>query len=212
MIDICMLIHNRPRITTASLAEIHNRTTTPHRLIVYDNGSDEGTRVILQEFQMAGIIDLVVFSQENNGVHWGHNKLLERVETPLFVSTDNDIIPESPVDGVDWLAKLIYLMEENEDYAAIACRPHAMIGDNVNRMFPPAAPPLGERGPGGAVLGLMRTPAVIEVGGWDQVKRPSRNHEERWICKRLREAGYKVGYSAQTYALHLWGNPNNGED
>jgi len=146
-----------------------------------------------------------------NGIHYARNKLLESVIYKLFVSTDNDIVPQSPVDGADWLQLLTDLMERHPDYAAIALRPHIMIGDRVEEMFKDA-PEVVERAHVGAVLRMMRTEAVIDVGGWSDKIQPGRNNEEQWICGKLRKAGWKVGYARDIHAIHCFGNPELGED
>jgi GT2 family glycosyltransferase len=207
-----MLSCNRKRITRTTIEEIKRRTMTPHRLVVLDNGSVDGSDVMLYDMQRDGVIDGAVFSTENKGVHWGHNALLDLVETPLYVCADNDLVPQSPIGGLDWLMRLMLLMERHmEDYAAIACRPHVMIGDSVVKMFADA-PEVVERGHIGAHLRLMRTEAVRATGGWQRQVRPSRNHEEKWICKRLKKDGWKVGYSRDIRCIHLFGDPELGED
>jgi len=211
MIDIAMLSCNRKRITRISIEEIKKRTTTEHRLIVLDNGSIDGSARMLDDLWCDDIIDGFATSAQNNGVHWGHNRLLEIVETPLYICADNDLIPQSPMDGIDWLTRLVDLMERHPDYAAIACRPHIMIGDSVVKIFTDA-PEVVERGHIGAHLRLMRTEAVRTVGGWQKQVRPSRNHEEKWICGKLKKAGWKVGYSRDVRCIHLFGDPELGED
>ena len=210
MIDICMLTCNRARITKIAIEELNWRTTTEHRLVVVDNGSTDGTPDMLADLYGDGLIDELALLPDNTGVHWGHNTLLEMVRSELYVSTDNDLVPQSPIIGGDWLALLVDLMALNPDYAAIACRPHVMIGDGRD-MFD-GSPPIKERGHIGAHLRLMNTAAVREAGGWAKEKRPSRNHEEKWICGRLRKAGYKVGYSRDVRAIHFFGDNELGED
>lgn len=206
-----MLSCNRKRVTRISIEEIKRRTTTPHKLTVLDNGSTDSTRQMLLDLLHDGLIDCVVWQEENNGVHWGHNRLLEMVESDMYVCADNDLVPQSPVDGDDWLTRLLSLMDENDNFAAIACRPHVMIGDSVVKMFADA-PPVVERGWVGAHLRLMRTEAVRSVGGWRKDVRPSRNNEEKWICGRLKRAGWKIGYARDVRCIHQFGDPELGED
>jgi len=208
MIDIMMLSCNRKRITRTSIEGIQRRTTTPHKLTVLDNGSVDGSTKMLVDMEVDGVIDRVIVSGDNKGVHWGFNRLLDLVMDPFYVCTDNDIIPPYSIEEGDWLSRLLMLMDEHDDYAAIACRPHIMIGDNHERMFRDA-PPVRERGHVGAVLRLMRTDAVREVGGWKKDVRPSRNNEEWYICGKLREVGWKVGYSRDVRIIHLFGEGEN---
>ena len=212
MTDIMMLSCNRSRLTELSIREIAARTTTPCRLVVLDNGSTDDTPQMLQRLYLEGIVHKLLLHPENCGVHWGHNRLLDEVESDLYVCADNDLIPQSPVDGVDWLALLLRLITLYPDYSAIACRPHVMIGDNVDKMFAPGVPEIVQRAHIGAHLRLMRADAVRDVGGWQKQVRPSRNHEEKWICGRLRKAGWKVGYSRDIHCIHQFGDSDLGED
>ncbi|MHA2264270.1 MAG: glycosyltransferase family A protein [Candidatus Thorarchaeota archaeon] len=211
MIDIALLSCNRARITELTIREIKSRTTTPHRLIVLDNGSIDNSPTILLQLHSQSLIDKLILSDDNSGVHWGHNRLLQEVtSSPYYICADNDLIPCSPTSEGDWLSRLITLAESNPSYAAIACRPHIMIGDN-RRLFD-NSPPIKERGHIGAHLRIMHTAAVRETGGWSQQKRPSRNNEERWICGKLKQLGHKVGYSRDIRCIHLFGEESLDED
>ena len=210
-IDIALLSCNRRRITEASIRAIQERTTTPHRLLVLDNGSVDGSDDLIKALAAEGLVDGYELSADNNGVHWGFNCLLDWAQSDPYICTDNDIIPPVPVDGRDWLSRLLDLAQRHPDYAAIACRPHVMIGDNVKRMFADA-PEVVQRGHVGAVLRLMRPGLVREAGGWKKIKQASRNNEEWHICGKLRKAGYKVGYARDLRIIHLFGEPEYSED
>jgi|OM-RGC.v1.010594941 Glycosyltransferases, probably involved in cell wall biogenesis len=210
MIDIAVLTYNRRRLSETMLRELARRTShTPHRVIVVDNGSTDETPEMLEVLWDEGLVNDLILLPENTGTHWGRNVGLARVTSDLFVSTDDDIVPENVRDGTDWLAKLVALMEERPELAALACRPHVMIGDNVYRMFEDA-PPVRKRGHVGGALRLMRTQAVRDVGGWQNVKRPKRDNEERYICGKLKRAGWWVGYARDVRCIALWGE--EGED
>lgn len=210
-IDICMLVYNRPRITETSIRELKSRTLTPYHLIVLDNGSNAQTGDLLVQLCDEDLIDLLLYLDTNTGVHNGHNVLLAHTRSPIYVSTDNDIIPQSPVDGRDWLSLSLELLHANPSYAALSLLPHFLIGDAIAKWL--ANPdPIITRAYAGAVLRLMHTDLVRKAGGWKKTRNPSRNNEERWIGKRLAEQGYKVGYTRDIRAIHLWGEPDLDED
>ena len=114
---------------------------------------------MLQGLQDRGLVDKLICMGENTGVHWGHNTLLDLVESePWYVSTDNDLVPSVPVDGDDWLSRLIKLGRENPEYGAIACRPHILIGEGRDLFDIPGD--IRGRGHVGAHLRLMQTNSV----------------------------------------------------
>ncbi len=211
VIDIAMVVSGRKRLTHESIQAVRSRTYRPYRLMVLNNGSDRDTTEYLSALAAQKLIDVYLHSDENKGIHWAHNKLLEHVESFVYVSTDNDIVPQSFVDGEDWLQLLGQLMLENPEYAAISLLPHALIGDTIGEWVK-SPHEIIERAHAGAVLRLMQTDLVREVGGWSDKIMPARNNEERWICKLLRDKGKKVGYARDIRAIHLWGKPDLGED
>jgi GT2 family glycosyltransferase len=60
----------------------------------------------------------------------------------------------------------------------------------------------------GGVLRMMRTELVRKVGGWPD-EDTTRGHEEIYICGKLREMGYKVGYFVDMFAWHQFGDDDN---
>ena len=210
MIDIAMVSCNRGRITASAIQEIRARTTTPYRLLVLDNGSEDDSVRILQAHYDKGYIDVLVLLKENTGIHWAHNMLLDMVESERYVCTDNDLVPCVPTEEGDWLSRLIDLAERNPNYGAIACRPHILIGEGGG-LFKDS-PEIKDRGHVGAHLRIMPTAAVRKSGGWKREKRPARNHEEKTICGKLRKRDLKVGYSRDIRCIHLWGKEEEGED
>ena len=128
----------------------------------------------------------------------------------FYICTDGDIVPQAPVEGVDWITRLLGLVILNPEYGAISLRPHVMIGEPTDRFD--ESPEIREMSHTGAWLRLMRTDVVREVGGWKKEKKPSRNNEDWYICGKLKKAGYKVGIARDIRAIHLFGKTSAGED
>ena len=56
----------------------------------------------------------------------------------------------------------------------------------------------------------MSTRAVYQVDGWDR-QAPGRGAEERYICGKLRDAGWKTAFSSKIHCLHLFGTRGANE-
>jgi len=175
-----------------------------------DNGSVDGSQDMLSGLFIEGLIHHLELGSENIGVHMGFNELLGMVGTGIYICTDNDLIPQSPIDGKDWLSLLLDLAKKSPEYGAIAVRPHVMIGEPPDRFD--NSPEIREMSHAGACLRLMYTNTIHELGGWKHEKSPSRNNEEWFICAKLKKAGYKVGYSRDIRCLHQFGKVSFGED
>lgn len=205
MIDILMTTYYRLDFTKKVIEAIISRTDPFFRLIVVDNGSQDGTREYLQEMEKKypAYFKRVILLPENVGLQKAKNIGMEYVTTELFVNTDNDCIP--PKLAPCWLKQQIELMERNPQFAAISLRPQTLVG--VGPIFRDAKEVVENNVAGGS-LRLMRTAAVKEVGGWlDDFE----NRQEEWnICTKLRKAGYKVGYAKELFCYHMFGPGNWG--
>lgn len=207
-IDIVITSWERKEMTERMIVELHTKTTTPHRIIVVDNGSKLATKNLLFSLYKKGLIQDLVLLEENRGLEPAKNIGLSLVRSELFISTDNDCLPMDKDKEGDWLGKLIALMNKYPDYAAISCRTQVMIGTGNIFDGHEEEDILEFPWPGGS-LRIMQTNLVKNVGGWrsDMV---SRGSEERFIGEGLRQLGYKTGFAVKVRAYHLFGEGNWG--
>ncbi len=200
--DIHLVSWNRPKITELTIRAIaRNTISANYRLIVLDNGSDEPQQKMLKQLLKDGLIDELILKSENYGLEAARNELLQGSNSEFFVCADNDCLPEPISGGTDWLTKLIELMHRYEDYAAIACRTQVMIG--TGNIFEDETKDITEFPHPGGSLRIMPTQLVKALGGWEG--KLGRGAEERYICGKIREVGYKTGFATHIRTLHLFG-------
>jgi glycosyltransferase involved in cell wall biosynthesis/uncharacterized protein YneR len=119
-VDIILVTHQRLHFLKKSVDYIKERTRWPHRLIVVDNASSDGTRDYLKRMEKVGIIDVVVCLNENVGQAHAQNIGLEHVKTKYFVITQDDLL--CPDMKPCWLERLVHMMEKHDDYGALCPR------------------------------------------------------------------------------------------
>lgn len=201
-IDIFMTSYLREEFTRKTFNYLKERTKHPYRLTLINNGGNEGFLI-----DHAHELFLAIDPGDNLGIHAAWNIALALAQSEYFITTDNDIY--APDLDPDWLTQLIALMDERPDYGAISLCPHVFIGAVGIPVDHPDD--VVERNMCGAVLRIMRREAVWKAGGWEKVVRTGRNHEERTICSRLQNVGYKVGICSRIRAYHPfstnWGYP-----
>lgn len=207
-VDLHLVSWNRPDMTELVIKTIHKNTKPENfRLVVLDNGSSGDTPQRLQDLQDAGLIDEYIPIKTNLGLEAARNLLLKNAtESKYFICIDNDCLAPNPdEDGFDWIERLVELMEYYEEYAAIACRTQVMIGTgNIFEEADEHDDDLVDFPHPGGSLRIMDTQAVLKVGGWDR-EEPGRGAEERYVCGKLREAGYKTAFAVKIPTLHLFG-------
>jgi glycosyltransferase involved in cell wall biosynthesis len=194
-LDIVVTTWNREWMTDLCLNVVAFNTQTPHRVILVDSGSNGNSRT-----RYAAQADVYVKLDKNYGLEYAKNIGMQFVESPLFVSMDNDILPYKY--DPDWLSQLVGLMDKYPDYGAIALRPQTLVGtslamfDTEDEVVPfPHVPGYAR---------IMRTDLVKETGAWND-KRPLRGHEEMWVGEKFAERGFKMGWSPKLHCYHLWG-------
>lgn len=199
---------NRPKMTKLVIETIHRNTPREDfLLVVLDNGSDKETTDMLQELFNEDKIDNLILYTVNKGLeHARQQMLLHHTPSDYFVCIDNDCLPPE-----NWLRDQLSLMSKYEDYAAISQRTQVMIG--TGNIFEKADENMDDivdfPHPGGSFR-LMYKPAVREVGSW-QDNKPGRGTEERYICGKLRDGGYKTGFATDIKCLHLFGTRGENE-
>lgn len=212
MTDILMVTWERPEITEKVIRTIAKNTKRDtYRLLVLDNGSkSEGMSEMLSNLLHEELIDNLFFNSTNLGLEPARNQLLAMSETTYVVTTDSDCLPMPKDEDGDWLSKLTKLLDDNPDYAAISCRTQVMIGTG-NIYEGHEDEDIVEFGHPGGSLRIMRAEVVREAGGWrDEVG--GRGTEERYICGKLHEAGFKTGFAVKVNCYHMFGDRSRGTD
>lgn len=213
MIDIFITTYLRQDFAKECVRYIKERTIPgAYKITILDNGGNEWAE---DDDSIRYIPLWKVFG--NTGIHFAWNVAVSLAEGPYFITTDPDLlVPDliesniSPFYGtseidlkLDWLQKMIYLMDSRPNYGAISMMPHIFIG--AVGIDPNDPEDVKERNMCGAVFRIMRTDAVKAVGGWELRIEAGRNHEERTICSRLQNAGYKTGICSRIRAYHNFG-------
>lgn len=191
-IDIFICSYLRQQFTAETLKYLKERTVTPYRTFLLDNGGNS---------QFAPEVDYYVGFKQNMGIHAVWNVALALATTEYFITTDNDLL--APKLDPDWLSRMIRFMDERPDYGAISMMPHIFIG--AVGIEPNDPEDVKERNMCGAVFRIMRRSAVTQAGGWEHKIDPRRNHEESTICSRLQGNGYKTGICSRIRAYHNFG-------
>lgn len=194
-------------MTELVIRTIHRNTKRENfRLVVLDNGSEGDTPELLQNLADNGLIDEYIPIKTNLGLEAARQLLLnECTQTKRFVCIDNDCLIQ-PMDGdEDWLDRLNQLMDKYEDYAAISARTQVMIGTgNIFEEADESGDDIVDFPHPGGSFRMMDTGVTHFVGGWTEAK-PGRGAEERFICGKLRDAGYKTAFAVDVKCLHLFG-------
>lgn len=205
-VDLHLVSWNRPEMTELVIRTIHRNTDRDNfRLVVWDNGSSKELQDALYDMADNGYIDELFLHSQNIGLEAARQKLLESVRSDYFVCIDNDCLPPPTKDGKDWLERLVDLMENHKDFAAISMRTQVMIGTgNIFEEADQAGDDIVEFPHPGGSFRIMLTKAVRDIGGWDR-EAVGRGAEERYICGKLRDAGYRTAFATDVKTLHLFG-------
>ncbi len=119
-IDILLTTFQRLHLLRITIKAIKLRTRHPHRIIVIDNHSTDGTVEWLREQHDSGIIDEVILCQENIGLGPAFQEGLRKVKSEYFICTVDDVIP--PEMTPCWLEQELKIAKENPEYGGIAMK------------------------------------------------------------------------------------------
>ena len=163
---------NRRQLVAATLAAVQSQTLEPHRLIVVDDGSSDGTaEAVRQQFAAGGFpfdTELVVL-ERNRGAPAARNAGLARASDCDFVwFLDSDDFPPR-----NFLEKTASALQESPEAVAastdrvIRTRSHAWFS-SLRALRPEPRPWFFEHGTVVGSCTLFRTDVVRRLGGFDE--------------------------------------------
>jgi glycosyltransferase involved in cell wall biosynthesis len=222
--DLILVTYNRLEFTKKTLQYLERRTTTPHRLIVVDNGSTDGTAEWLTENKRQYTdIDMLVLLEKNYGLEHARAIALAHVSSKYHVYFDNDLVCPAPLgiktkmnidneelvlsEKKDWLEIEIDMMEKYPDYGALAMHPQLLVGASID--LSPSAPEVIQNNHVGATFLIMRTDLMKEVG-W---RTSFTNRVADWYFgDKFKAKGFKSGWIRDLWCYHFfqkdWGYKN----
>ena len=121
-IPIIIQTFNRVEYTIQVISSIYTHILYPHRVIVIDNCSTDGTVDYLNFCKQHNFIDHLVLNNENKGIAEPKNqgleivkKLAETQEIKYVCITDNDIVPPFIREKGCALEHIVNMMDNNQD-------------------------------------------------------------------------------------------------
>jgi len=186
-LDILIVTWNRKADLIRALESIHAQPRQPRRVIVVDNGSEDGTREIVPK----DFPEVLFLPQDRNlGACGGRNAGMPRVESDLvfFMDDDTELLPGCLEEIVDRFASLPNLG---------AIQPEILL-PRPSPSTDPSPEPRPNPHPISAAW-CVRTEA-LPVDPWPD--HFIRQGEEMWVALHLYERGYESEILPSAKCLH----------
>jgi len=191
-----MTTWNRIDLLKKTVNAFIERTKTPFRMIIIDNGSTDGTVEWLDDLVNTnhGVDKLFVAitDGEKRTIAGAFDFAFQFVKSEYFITTNDDIIP--PDLEPDWVQQLLGLIKKYPEYGGIDCYPqyvpNVTWGDNPDLAYP--------RKSLGGYLRIQRKEDVKAMGGfgdrtWDDIE----------FFKRMQRIDKKCAYAKHVRVNHL---------
>ena len=208
---ILILTHNGWEYTKKCIDSIKKKTRIPHKILVIDNGSTDGTVEKLRK-------DTSLFHIENScnlGFSKGFNLGLMLVDTKYFVLCNSDVVVSDA-----WLSRMIYHIDEDKDLMLLGPRSNYVSGPQIIKDVPytddatldkyansfakPVANPITYFSRIVFFLTLFKSEVLQKVGFLDEIYGQG-NFEDDDYCMRCAEKKLKTAYD-NTVFIHHYGS------
>ncbi len=207
-ISVIIPVYNGEATLYRCLHAIEQQDELPHELIIADNGSDDASLRIAQDFANHATIHVRVLEVEKRGAAAARNAAAKIASGDWLAFTDADCVPDS-----DWLAQGMLVIQQQSCVALAGPAWGTLEGDlsaqllslttlsvgNANHWRKEA----GDTGVNGfASANLWINKQVFEqLQGFDASLTVS--GEDYDLCARLYHAGYAIYYHSQLHVRHI---------
>lgn len=197
-IDLVTVTYYRCDLTIQSLTHLFERTKTPYRLTVVDNGSKDETVKYLLFLKNRNKIDNLILLDRNYGLEYARNTALRHIHSEYCVFFDNDLLV--PDVEPDWLSQQLDIMKRHPEYGCIALRPQVLVGAR-NDLWDGYSEVI-ENNHVGATFMMFPTNLLKSVKWSDEFT----NRVADWrLGDILKEKNLKMGWTQFIYCHHIFG-------
>jgi len=149
-ITIGIMSYNRPHFLTDAITSVLAQTVKPKKIIIFDNGSDEGLVRYMEKYLIEGIE--WVGSSKSESFIWNFERAFALCTTKyLMLLHDDDRLLKN------FLEKQMELLAVNDDVVALSCNGYFINGNNVR--FGPTLSPFNV----GSGLKYFKTPGQVGI-------------------------------------------------
>ena len=235
-VDACVVSFNTKALTLTTLTQLRASVQVPTNIMVWDNGSTDGSVEALAEFSRRNPITTIL-SPENLGYGAALNRAFAMGRAPYLLVLNSDLqFPQ-----VGWLGKLVTYLEENLDVGVVGpllldeedrIGGAGVMGSTSTRKIRWWREPY-EKHRGklqspkecisvcGACM-LMRRTAFLDCDGFDE-NTQRRNgqgfnenfffyYEETFSHRLMRVYGWRIMFNPVVKVIHLWNKSPNPEN
>lgn len=202
--DIIIPIWNQLALTQRCLDSLQKKTHCPYRLILVDNGSEEGTRDYLRslakDLTWKGVL---IRNEENRGYIRAINQGLENSTAPYVCLMNNDIVV---TEG--WLERMLEFAGSWPDAGLVNCLqnndpgqriPQDLEGFAHSQVQKPGQWEELDHSTGGCLL--IKREVIEKVGHLDEAFKEG-YWEDNDYSRRAQKAGYRCFRLLDTYVWH----------
>jgi len=197
LVSVVMINWNRREILKQVLNNLSGQTYTQYEIVICDNNSTDGAPdMVEQEFPSVRLIRL----NENVGIK-GYNIAFDNSQGEIIVILDNDSYLER-----DGFVKIVKKFQMYPRLGAMGCKVYNYYTNKVHHWHPTVhtdeVPAEGVDAPlFNGCAGAARRSVLQEVGFYPEEYFLYEN--ERDLCTRIINAGYKVKYFTDVIGYHM---------
>ena len=193
--DIVIATQNRRALLKRTVACIVERTRSPYRLMLIDDGSEGDDAAYVQALRERRWLAYVLRRERPAGIAANLREALDVAKTDTFVFTDDDVL--CPDVEPDWLARLQAAMASRPRLGLLALNdPQCALHNSRGERTPDGDVVLCRNVPGHFVL--IRRAVLEAISVPDGVHSPVKR-----LCMDARKLGWQVGYLTDTYCQHI---------
>ena len=195
MIDIVVMTCERLPLLKQTLEHIWERTTTPYRLHVIDDGSTEGNAHYVSGLLSEGKLASILLRSKRAGIPSSLRAIGGMTTTDPVVFTDDDIL--CPRLEPDWLARGLEAMEQFPKLGLLALNtPGCNVRQSRGRVVPGDPVTLCRNVPGSFVF--ARRAVLATCCPPNKVQSPVKE-----MCNLATAQDWQVGYLTHVYCQHI---------
>lgn len=190
-VGVIVASHNRAHFLPIALQSIANQTHKPERVLVIDDGSTDGTREIVRHWPGVEYhyVDLGQGLQSCHAKRFGFDLLTDELPYVCCIDSDDWI-------DADYLERLLDVME-SDCRVGVAYPKIQQFGERTDCIDIDYDPDILSRTNIAPSTSLMRSDALIQIGGWPIVA--WHEHEDWAAWRRMRALGWQLKKGDTTY-------------